>query len=157
MASFRIAMLLCTLGLVAVPVHAQKTYEAVSADALALVLDSMNIEYEQRTDGVGDPLFAFEIEGYTVRLFTFGCEGDTCSSLQMYAGFSMSTPPALKDINKWNMEKRFSRAYLDDEGDPVVESDLDLEGGVSLGAVREFIETFELVLIAYAEHIGFNQ
>ncbi len=52
----------------------------------------------------------------------------------------------LDKINEWNRTKRFSRAYLDSDGDPNVEWDIDLEGGGSRGAVREGIRTFGVVL-----------
>lgn len=52
----------------------------------------------------------------------------------------------LDKVNEWNRTKRFSRAYVDSDGDPNVEWDIDLEGGVSLGAVREGIRTFGLVI-----------
>ena len=57
----------------------------------------------------------------------------------------------LEKINEWNKTKRFSRAYLDSDGDPNVEWDIDLEGGVSLGAVREGIRTFGLVIDAFKD------
>jgi len=52
----------------------------------------------------------------------------------------------LEKVNEWNRTKRFSRAYLDNDGDPNVEWDIDLEGGASRGAVREGIRTFGVVI-----------
>lgn len=57
----------------------------------------------------------------------------------------------MEKVNEWNKTKRFSRAYLDSDGDPNVEWDIDLEGGVSLGAVREGIRTFGLVIDQFKE------
>jgi hypothetical protein len=53
---------------------------------------------------------------------------------------------SLDKVNQWNKEKRFSRAYLDGDGDANVEWDIDLEGGVTMGAVREGIRTFQTVV-----------
>ncbi len=55
----------------------------------------------------------------------------------------------MEKVNEWNKTKRFSRAYLDSDGDPNVEWDIDLEGGVSMGAVREGIRTFGIVVEAF--------
>jgi hypothetical protein len=55
-------------------------------------------------------------------------------------------------VNEWNKTKRFSRAYLDSDGDPNVEWDIDLEGGVSMGAVREGIRTFGIVVEAFKSY-----
>ncbi|WP_301336002.1 YbjN domain-containing protein [Thermus scotoductus] len=54
-------------------------------------------------------------------------------------------------------DRRFSRAFLDEEGTVWVESDLDLTGGVSLGAVRAFLDLFaEEILPDFMDHIGFE-
>jgi hypothetical protein len=46
---------------------------------------------------------------------------------------------------------------LDEEGTVWVESDLDLTGGVSLGAVRAFLDLFaEEILPDFMDHIGFE-
>ncbi|EJM1769890.1 YbjN domain-containing protein [Escherichia albertii] len=45
-------------------------------------------------------------------------------------------------MNKWNKSKRLSRGYIDDEGDPVVESDLIMSRGMTKENVSEFINVF---------------
>ena len=101
-------------------------------------------EYEDLEDGD----FSFNLGETKVVLFHSG------KSMQLYAGFKHDS--SVHSMNKWNAEKRFSRAYIDDEDDPVVESDLDLEGGSSLGAVREFIDTFKLSVTAFRKHIDYD-
>lgn len=43
------------------------------------------------------------------------------------------------DMNDWNAQALFSRAYIDDEGDPILEADFSFEGGVRVGAFQYFI------------------
>ena len=75
----------------------------------------------------------------------------------MGAGFTLEAPPDLETLNAWNRERRLSRAYLDPSGAAWVEADLDLTGGVSLGAVRAFLDLFaEEILPDFMEHIGFE-
>jgi len=45
-------------------------------------------------------------------------------------------------INDWNRGARFGRAYVDDSGDPVVELDLLLAGGVTAQTIKEYITVF---------------
>lgn len=45
-------------------------------------------------------------------------------------------------VNDWNAQQRWSRAYLDHDGDPVLESDLSLHGGVTRENVRIFLEGY---------------
>lgn len=52
----------------------------------------------------------------------------------------------LKFINDWNRTKRFSRAYLDKDGDIVLEAEVDLEPGMSSEAIKSWLRGFGLVL-----------
>jgi hypothetical protein len=47
-----------------------------------------------------------------------------------------------EDINEWNRTKRFSRAYLDSDKNPILESDLLANGGLTKKHVTEFIKVF---------------
>lgn len=59
----------------------------------------------------------------------------------------------LEHINAWNRERRFSRAYVDADGDAVLEFDLDLEGGVTLGAVDAFLNLFDGIAFLFEMYI----
>lgn len=63
------------------------------------------------------------------------------------------TDATLQSMNEWNRTKRYSRAYLDDDGDPVLESDLDLDGGVTRARVEDFFRTFSSALSLFLRHI----
>jgi len=47
-----------------------------------------------------------------------------------------------QDVNEWNKNRRLSRAYLDNDGDPVLEADLLASGGVSMSRLRRFIDVY---------------
>jgi hypothetical protein len=131
-------------------------YESITADEVAGLLEDMGLPYTLDTDSYGDPRLSFELAAYSVALYFYTCEDGRCSSLQLYGGFEMDTPPSLEEINGWNGTKRFARAYIDDEGDPVLESDLDLAGGVSAEVVQDFVHTFQSLLTEYAHFVGFE-
>ncbi len=44
----------------------------------------------------------------------------------------MDNKAAFSTADGWNYSYRFAKVYLDDDLDPVLESDLDLSGGVNL-------------------------
>ena len=93
---------------------------------------------------------ARSIRGLPIELFGVLQAGH----IQFYASFKKKT--TLGRINEWNASKRYTRAYLDKEGDPVLEADLDLEGGVSYGALAEFIKTWVTSVKLFTQHIGFQ-
>ncbi len=57
-------------------------------------------------------------------------------------------------MTEWNRTKLFSTAYIDTDGDAVLESDLDLEGGVTPDRVKNFFTTFDSSLEQFLATIG---
>lgn len=64
------------------------------------------------------------------------------------------TRATLRDINDWNGTKLFSRAYLDDDGDPVLELDVDLAGGVTVARLRDAVRTFAQVQAEFLRDVA---
>jgi Putative bacterial sensory transduction regulator len=50
--------------------------------------------------------------------------------------------PTLASVNEWNQKNSFSRAYVDKDGNAVLENDLVLTGGVSSDSIELFVKTF---------------
>jgi hypothetical protein len=68
--------------------------------------------------------------------------------------FAMSgTTATMAKINAWNKSKMYSRAYMDDEGDPVLEAEQDLTGGVTSDRLKDFIKTFGISLTAFLREV----
>lgn len=77
---------------------------------------------------------------------------DSKENIQAYAGFESDNTTCAK-VNQWNADKRFSRAYLDDDDDPVIELDLDLDGGITEDRLIDFITTVRILVTKFREHI----
>jgi len=78
-----------------------------------------------------------------------------CHTLQFYFGFNDAKDTTLDRLNDWNRTKRFTRAYRDDQGDPVLEMDLDTDpDGVSQAWFLEQLATWRTQMNAYREHIA---
>jgi hypothetical protein len=60
---------------------------------------------------------------------------------------------SLSDVNGWNGTRSLSRSFIDPEGAAVLESDLDLRGGVTRRKVRAFVKGFLLSIEAWTEEI----
>lgn len=76
----------------------------------------------------------------------YACNDDGCQSIQYRTLFQRHERFTLAFVNAWNYEKRFAKAYLDRDGDLVLEWDVDLDGGVSVAYVAESIATFQTML-----------
>ncbi|MDW8372149.1 MAG: YbjN domain-containing protein [Planctomycetota bacterium] len=63
------------------------------------------------------------------------------------------TSANLKTVNEWNKKMAFTKAYLDNEGDPVLEMDVDLDGGVTVSRIRDSIKTFAQSLSVFLQQL----
>ena len=61
--------------------------------------------------------------------------------LLLYYGLTGYTVDC-SEINAWNQNARLTRAYIDDENDPVLESDLLANAGMTTAHVTEFMRVF---------------
>ena len=77
-------------------------------------------------------------------------------SLELGASFDMHSKTSIYDVNRWNQNKRYGKAYLDHDGDPVIDFDLDIKGGLTKKAVVEWIERSIRITRNFAEYIGFR-
>lgn len=123
--------------------HAVTVYYTADTALLHLVLDEMEIEYELALDGDNDPVWAFTHSGI---LITIAAYDETApgryGSLLFYAGWAIDTQVPLSEINDWNSRSRFGRAYVDEAGDPAIELDLLLTGGVTSQTLSKYIDIF---------------
>ncbi|SMB83114.1 YbjN domain-containing protein [Deinococcus hopiensis] len=103
----------------------------------------------------GGPSLAFRVGNTTARVYLTDCASGRCSTLTLSSGFDLDASPPLEKINAWNRGHSFAYAYLDEERDPFLQSDLDLDGGVTTAALEawvklyrqgltEFVKTFNL-------------
>jgi hypothetical protein len=69
-------------------------------------------------------------------------------------GFSDAKDVPLDRFNQWNKEKRFARGYRDDEGDPVLEMDVDVDfAGIPRENLGETFNTWASLMDSYREFI----
>lgn len=103
-------------------------------------------------DDAGDPNIIGRIDGTRYGVYFYGCKDHrNCTDIQLSAGWS-GVKVSLSQLNEWNRGRRFGKAFLDDEGDPHLEMEINLDYGVDRdnledslqwwrAGVREFIRT----------------
>ncbi|WP_439576155.1 YbjN domain-containing protein [Phreatobacter sp.] len=87
-----------------------------------------------------------QIGNRRVSVYFYACNNAGCQSIQYRALFQRSDRFSLAFVNAWNYEKRFAKAYLDADGDLVLEWDVDFDGGVTVGFMTESVNTFQTML-----------
>ena len=82
---------------------------------------------ELTTDNGGDPVIKSSAEGVSFSIYFYDCEAKPrCKAIQFSAGFDLKQPLTASKLNEWNRDNRYLKAYVDDEGDPHVEYDVNL-------------------------------
>jgi Putative bacterial sensory transduction regulator len=127
-----------------------KVYRKVPAKLLEGILDDLNIRFKKTaSSAAGSFMYEYERNSYKIRLTNFG--GRT---LMLDAGFAVV---ALDKINEWNVRARFCRGVVyPGGGKPYtsLENDLDCEGGVTAGTLKQFIRSFDKQVKAFALFVG---
>jgi hypothetical protein len=105
------------------------------------------------TDDTGDPKISGRIEGVKYGVYFYGCEsGKNCTDIQFAAGWSDTKIP-MAEINEWNRTKRFGKAYLDKENDPILEAPVNLRNGVSLKNLESTFEWWGAIVKIFEKEV----
>ncbi|KQM66784.1 hypothetical protein ASE65_01495 [Sphingomonas sp. Leaf16] len=138
-----------------VPAMAQ-TVVATKPETVMTALRDAGYRAVLSKDNVGDPVIKSGAAGVDFSVLFYNCtEHKDCKTVQFYAGF-VKKGLTLDTMNKWNASHRFARVYLDDEKDPRIEMDLDLDdGGISTALFKANIATWESLLGEFQTAIDF--
>jgi hypothetical protein len=106
-------------------------------------------------DSGGSPKITGRMDGIKYVVFFYGCKGETdCKTIQFYSGWTNSDGRVTADdMGRWNRENRYSKAYLDDDGDVAVEMDVMLERGVSVGNLDEWFSVWRLSVTGFEDEV----
>jgi hypothetical protein len=131
---------------VANPVAAQQMRERVTAEQLTGLLRDKGMEGTVNERGN----VVVNNAGSKIVFFISG------QTLQAFYGLRTTneTRVAVNTINEWNKTKRFGRAYIDSENDPVVELDYDLEGGVSEESIKVWFDTVNAIVRSFKTFVS---
>jgi hypothetical protein len=118
-----LSILIFAAALRVMPARAQ---EGPSEVQQALTQQGATVVIHRRT--VGDPYLDVLSAGIAWRLYFVECRpsqpSSTCNSMTMQVAFSHADKKNLATINAWNATKRYSRAFLDEDGDPTLATDV---------------------------------
>lgn len=153
--SVRAALALgAALAFSAAPAHAELV-NAKSPATIKAIVESQGWPATIVTKADEDPYIESSRNGLKFLVLFMNCDDHkNCKTLQYYMGFNDAKDVSLDKLNKWNKEKRFARAYKDDEGDPVLEMDVDVDfAGIPRENIGETFNTWASLMDSYREFI----
>ncbi|CAB3831245.1 MULTISPECIES: DUF945 family protein [Achromobacter] len=116
-----------------------------SLDTVSSLLDDMGITANKQ-DGDEGPVLVLDpgTTGASDLRLEFLCNDFTekCLDLVMTATYKTKKPMSLKAINSWNQEYRWTRAYLDNNNQAVLQMDMNAEGGIGKDNLQILLNTF---------------
>lgn len=114
-------------------------------DMVAGMLDDMGYT-TRKTDGDEGPVLVLDAgsTGATDLRLEFLCNdfSEKCYDLVATATYGGKKPATLKAINAWNQQYRWTRAYLDDKNQAVLQMDMNAEGGIGKKNLQILLNTY---------------
>ncbi len=144
-----------TAGMTASPAHAELV-NAKNPQAIKAIVESQGWPATLITKPDESPYLESNRNGLKFLVLFMNCDDEekNCKTLQFYMGFSDAKDVSLDKLNTWNKDKRFARAYRDDEGDPVLEMDVDLDfAGIPRENVGESFNTWASLMDSFREFV----
>ncbi|MCG5513194.1 YbjN domain-containing protein [Ectothiorhodospira shaposhnikovii] len=106
------------------------------------------------TDSVGDPMIRGRIDGTGYTIMFYGCSQNlNCKNIQFTSAWQTNGQYTLEDMNQWNRVARFGKAYLDDEGDPVLEMNVNLDFGVTARNLDDTLDWWRVALLKFRSEV----
>ena len=124
--------------------------------ALLAAVRSVDPQAQLQNPSDGGPYIASSYNDMKYLILLMNCDDaeQNCKTVQFYMGFSDAKQTSLEQLNEWNKTKRFARAYRDNDSDPVLEMDLDLDfKGIPRQNFLESIATWKTLMDAYRAHL----
>jgi hypothetical protein len=143
-----------TTTIAATPAHAE-LINATNPATIKAIVESQGWPATLVSKPGEDPYLESNRGGLKFLVLFMNCDaGKKCKTLQYYMGFSDAKNVSLDRLNQWNKDKRFARAYLDDEGDPVLEMDVDVDfSGIPRENLGETFNTWASLMDSFREYV----
>ncbi len=130
--------------------------DATKPGLIAQALQELGYRAQLEIDSQGDPVIRTTFARSKTNIYFYSCtEGKDCEIIQFSAGFDKESGFDAASIIKWNRDRLFGSAYLDDEDDPWVKLTVNLKGGVTEDNLKDTIEWWEVVVGQFRDHIDF--
>jgi hypothetical protein len=109
----------------------------LTIEELTRWLESEGYSVNLVTGESGRPHIVTKSQGSPLNIFQGDCKGERCASLELATGFSTSGKFDISQINAWNYDNRWCRAYYYDVNDPWLRMNIDLSPGGTYEALSE--------------------
>lgn len=137
-----VALMMLSVG----PVAAQSGGNLIDATRPQVILNMARSfgSAELRKDNDGDPLISGEISNRKYFILFYGCTNNqNCRQIEFRGVLKPARGFRDSRLNDWNLKYRYGKAYLDADGDIIVNYLVHMAGGVSRSNLESSFEWFK--------------
>jgi len=128
--------------------------DGMTGPEVAAWLQKAGYKAELSKDETGDPLIDSAAEGAKFKIYFYDCNpAKRCKALQFSAGFDLKEGLKLEQANTWNRKNRYLKAYLDDDGDPYVQYDINVNAGRTISGLDDDFGVWTGMLGDFTDYI----
>ncbi|MFT4251177.1 MAG: YbjN domain-containing protein [Caulobacter sp.] len=129
--------------------------DGMTGPEVAKWLQDAGYKAELTTDETGDPMIKSAAAGVNFIVYFYDCTAKPrCKALQFAASFDLKQPMSASKINEWNRKNRYLKAYIDDEGDPYVQYDVNINAGRSKAVLEDDFSVWTSMVDDFTTFIG---
>lgn len=130
---------------------------ASNPQTIVAALQKAGYTAELTKDDTGDPMINSAASGYKFSVMFYGCEkAAKCDSVQFQASFDANDSVTADYVNKWNRDKRFMQASVNDEKEMQLRYDVATIGGVNATNFKDVLDWWSAMLGEYSKYAGEN-
>lgn len=105
-------------------------------------------------DGMDDPKIASKANGYDFEVYFYGCKNHKgCKEIQFSAGFAPASDQTAEYANKWNAEKRFIKASVNEKKEMDLQWDLTTVGGINKANFADVLDWWVTMLGEFSNFV----
>lgn len=123
-------------------------------EELAAWLESEGYSTNLVTGESGKRHIVSSTQGSPLNIFLGDCKGERCASLELASGFATHGKFDVSQINAWNYDNRWCRAYYDSDNDPWLRMNIDLWPGGTYEALSDRLDTWNRTLGRFIDKHG---
>lgn len=134
---------------------AAQNIDARTEQVIAALLQNNGYRAELDYLSDGEPVIRSADGGSSFSIYFYDCDGGTrCRTIQFFSAYDLPQGMSLDRVNEWNRDYRFGKAYLDEEMDPFIEMDVNLDFGVSPENLLDTLDWWTVVMHGFEDFIG---
>ena len=132
------------------------TRGGITMEKIAEIMRARGMPALVSVDDAGDPKVVSKVNGvnFDVICYPNAANKDLCGSIQFSAAFDLADGTTHDKINVWNKSRRYGQAWLDDEMDPYIDMNLELERGASTELIDEYLSLWIEMTQKWKDYFG---